>query len=169
MRKNTAIILIFIFFMCMTSCTNKVKKDTAYCFSAVFNFNDDKVDITLYCRVPDKSSSEAPSDFETSLTLSGRNLRDALKSSNSSEYEIYYDSMSAIYLPLDASSNQIIELAHELYNNTKYQTAVMVYNQEKSPSSDFHKLASKVCTDKGIKKEDKNNYVNFTSFVRSKT
>ena len=161
---------IFIFILLETillcSCQNSAKKNTAYCFSAIFDTSTTGVNITLYCRAPVVSPNENQGDAETVLTLSGKNFSEAFNSDIYSEYEIYYNSMKSLYFTQEISDSQLIEIVSELFNKTKYQTSVMVYSPDNKIPQDIPSIAMSVCTAKGIYNEKLKDYLSLTKYSR---
>lgn len=143
----------------LTSCTGEKNRE-AYCFSMVFEKENNAAKVTLYCKTPDEGANNEKMK-NTIIHLSDKDFKTAMNKIENKEYDIYFNSIRAFYLSKKLLSSDLEEIAVILLDNTKYKTDNFIFSPDSAKSqsiSEYHKEAEKVCTNEGISKNSKNSY-----------
>ena len=149
------IIILALFFL--TSCSAYKSKE-AYCFSVVFENQEDNAKITLYCKTPKENSEENMTDI--SLSFYGNNFNDAFKNTNKGQYEVYFNSIKAYFFDKNLSGDDIRELSLILLDNSKYKTDNHIFlPKEKYYANDLHRRAEEICRSEIISRTNLKDYI----------
>ncbi len=168
----TRLLLMILLLPLLCSCSDSGKKETAYCFSAVFENSDGISRITLYCKTPTSDKSEGESDGNTSLTFEGRSFYDAFENIDGSEQEIYFDSLCAVYVADNVTDGQVLDIACAFLGNTAYNTSFSVYlpsSKAMTTAEILRKSAEEVCKNEGIPKTSQKDYVKAIEYFRKRS
>lgn len=169
-RKIACFFTVFICFLSLFSCSEQSKKDTAYCFSIVFEKVDDIPNVTLYCKIHGDDESGKMNDI--SFALSSDTFTSALDSSSDKGHDIYFSSTQAIYFSDEVTLSEKEDIIIYFLNNTKYQSSVYILTSAegiKYDASVLHNKALDVCKNEKINYSDKILYTNALTAIRENT
>ena len=162
-------VVLTLFIFC--SCSGSTKKETAYCFSALFDYADGMSRITIYCKIPSSDNENVKESENEVMSFYGNNFYDAFSAINESDYEIYFDSLCAVYLSDNVKTVQVSEIASVIFGNTDYNASCSVYSQSygRMPSVEvLHSYAVEICETESIPKTSRKNYKNAVEYFRLK-
>ena len=157
--KAIKLFSVLIIISLLTSCASEKNKE-AYCFSMVFEKENNTAKVTLYCKTPDNEADNGKMK-STIIDATGKDFKTAIKKVENKEFEIYFNSIMAFYLSKKLSTDEVSEIADILLDNTKYKTDNYIYSANISSSnsiSKYHNEAEKVCSNEGIGKDSKGDY-----------
>ncbi len=156
MNKIFGVLTVFVLSVQLFSCNAENQKN-AYCFSIVFERQNQIPTVTLYCKTADYNSDNNQNLENISFVFQSETFEKALKKASECEYSFYYNSAKAIFVSTNISESDIKNIAVTLFDNTKYQTSVQVFelnDAEKSESEFLHSEAQKVCNDETVEKSN---------------
>lgn len=169
MSKIVRFFIVFICILPLFSCSEQSKKDTAYCFSIVFEKHENNPAVTMYCKIHGEEENGKMND--ASFTFSSASFTEAIEKSSMHSHEIYFSSTKAIYFSDEVSTAEREQIILHFLNNTKYQASVYSYSPADKPETDkqvLHTLALEVCKNEKIKQDEKINYILSLKELRSK-
>lgn len=168
MRKFAIFLIYFAVLLSFISCSGQSKKDTAYCFSIVFEKQANIPTVTMYCKIHNDDENGKMSD--TSFGFSADTFTSALEKSTDHSHEIYFNSTKAVYFSNDIPEEEKEQIIVYFLNNTKYQSSIYTYAHENQAAdiSFLHSRALEVCKNEKINHYEKNNYKYALKIVRDK-
>ena len=171
MRLTCAsIMMAMITLLMLCSCSDNNGKETAYCFSAVFENGDGVSNITLYCKIPTSDNGEGEEEESVVLSFDGDSFYGAFEAINESEYEIYFGSLCAIYFSENVTASQLSDVAAVIFGNTGYNTSCSVYSQNPGtipPTEILHSFAADTCDRESISNLSRKYYKKAIDYFRT--
>ncbi len=150
-------IFILIQLTILLSSCGKEASRKAYCFSMVFERDEEQCVITAYCKTSKNDTSGEMANI--SLRFNGNNFKKALSDTDKGDYDIYFGSVCAYYIHPMLKEKDIREISLLLFDTATYRTDNHAYNSNAGTTAkQLHSEASAVCDNEGIKKSDMHLY-----------
>lgn len=156
MNKIFGVLMILVLSIQLFSCNAENQKN-AYCFAIVFERQNQIPTVTLYCKTAVSDLDNNQNLKNISFVFQSETFEKALKKADECDYSFYYNSAKAIFVSTNINKSDVKNIAVTLFDNTKYQTSVQVFelnDVEKNERELLHSKAQKVCNDEAVEKSN---------------
>ncbi len=156
-RKKITILILMLTVLILIGCA-KSQKSTAYCFSALFEKNENVAVVTLFCK---KNADDA---LETAdVVLSGVNFEMALDSTDFTDYEIFFGSNKALFFGNGVTNDEKESIILLFLNHAKFHSDCKVYAKK---DNSLYNTAKDICNNEKIKFSDYDSYLNLLEYAK---